>query len=312
MKKIIAILTAAFLLTANLTALAADNPTSPPVAAIGSSLESPKETTALLADGSGSISDTPLTYKLVDGKDLSRKDYSQDANPAVFNDRWTRGMYNALYQTITDRDRIIPGNGDNGQNPYYSYASTVAKSTDDEMTFTSVMSSISRQYFYYSDAEPYAKDLWKHPGYFIVTVKDMEYAPDKATEDAIAAAKDMSDRDKVITLNKFLQTRLTYDAKSAAGIQKVFTSATPVKGACGTYALSFQYLMERVGVPCININGDNHAWTMVYIDGKWLNCDPTNSKKTNDGLLKETIRFKPYDPQRLEFAKEIVVPGSTK
>ena len=102
------------------------------------------------------------------------------------------------------------------------------------------------------------------------------------------------------------------DAKSAAGIQKVFTSATPVNGACGTYALSFQYLMERVGVPCININGDNHAWTMVYIDGKWLNCDPTNSKKTNDGPLKDTIRYKPYDPQRLEFAKEIVVPGSTK
>jgi hypothetical protein len=301
MKKILAILTAVILLS-SMTAFAADTPQ-----------DEPKRTTGqTVADGTGSISDTALTYKLVDGKDLSRRDYSQDANPAIFNERWTRGMYNALYQTIIDRDHIIPGNGENGKNPYYSYAHAVAKTTDDSMTFTSVMASISRQFYYYTDAEPYAKDLYKHPGYFIVTVKDMEYAPDKATEDAIAAAKDMSARDAVISLNKFLQTRLTYDAKSAAGIQKVFTSTEPVKGACGTYSYAFQYLMERVGIPCISINGDNHSWTMVYIDGKWLNCDPTNSKKTNDGLLKETIRFKPYDPQRLAFAQEIAVPGSTK
>ena len=298
--KVVSVVTALFLLTSTLTAFAAET-------------DEPTRTTGqTVADGTGSISDTLLTHKLVDGKDLSRKDYSQDANPSIFNERWTRGMYNALYQTILDRDHILPGNNDSGFNPYYSYAHAVARSTDDEMTFTSVMTSISRQFFYYSDAEPYAKDLWKFPGYFIVTVKDNGYAPDKAAEDAIAAAKDMSHRDAVSYLNRHLQTRLTYDAKSAAGIQKVFTSTTPVKGACGTYAYAFQYLMERVGIPCVNISGDNHSWTMVYIDGKWLHCDPTNSKQTDSGLLKETIRFKPADPQRLEFAKEIIVPGSTK
>jgi transglutaminase-like putative cysteine protease len=122
----------------------------------------------------------------------------------------------------------------------------------------------------------------------------------------------MRERDAVIHLNKFLQTRLTYDRVSAASVQRVFTSPTPIKGACGTYAHAFQYLMERVGIPCVTISGDNHAWNMVYIGGKWLHCDPTNSRITNDGLLRETIRFKPTDPQRLEFAKEILVPSSTK
>lgn len=300
--KAFAVLTAAFLLTTNLVAFAADSVPAEPKRVTGQTV----------ADGSGSLSDTALTYKKVDGKDLAREDYSQEANPAIFNDRWTRGMYNALRQTVLDRDFIIPQNDESRFNPYYSYANAVAPDMDSKVAFTSVMSSISRRYYYYTDVEPYTEGLYNHLSYFIVTVKDQGFKVDQATEDAIAAVKDMSDRDKVISLNKYLQTRLVYDSKSAAGIKKVFTSSSPVKGACGTYAYAFQYLCERAGLPVVNIAGDNHGWTVVYVDGKWLHCDPTNSKKTNDGLLKETIRFKPYDSQRLLFAEEILVPGSTK
>ncbi|MDR0292916.1 MAG: hypothetical protein LBH95_02035 [Oscillospiraceae bacterium] len=300
MKKLIAILTLALLLTSTLTAYAAET-------------DEPKQTTGqTVADGTGSISDTALTYKLIDGRELSRKDYSQDANPAIFNDRWTRGMYNALYQTHIDRAFIIPGNGENRFNPYYSYANAVAKDYESRNTFMSVMADMSKAYYYFFDAEPYTKGYYNYPDYFIVTVGATAYKLDKATLDTLDAAKDLTDRDKIILFNRFIHTKITYDRKSAAGIEKVFTAAEPVKGACATYAYAFQYLCEQAGIPCVSVSGDNHSWTMVYLDGKWLNCDPTNSKKTNDGLFLETVRFNLKDPQRLAFAQEILVPGSTK
>ncbi len=264
-----------------------------------------------VADGSGSISDTALTYKLVDGKDLSREDFSQQANPAIFNDRWTRGMYNALRQTFLDRDGIIPQNNSNRFNPYYSYASAVAKDYESRQTFMSVMSDISRAYWYRFEVEPYTEGYYLYPDYFVVSVGETNYSLDQATLDTLDAAKALSDREKILLFNQFVSSRLIYDAKSAAGIQTVFTSSEPVKGACGTYAYAFQYLCERAGIPCVSVSGENHAWTMTYIEGRWLHCDPTNSKRTDDGLFLETVRFKPDDPLRLEFAKELIVPGST-
>ena len=53
-----------------------------------------------------------------------------------------------------------------------------------------------------------------------------------------------------------------------------------VEGAanCEGYARAFQYLLQRLGIPCLYVegqgNGRPHAWVMVYIDGKWLHTDP--------------------------------------
>ena len=269
-----------------------------------------KTTGQTIADGSGSISDTLLTTKAIDGKELSRRDYSQDANPAIFNERWTRAMYNALRQTVIDRYRIIPGNNENRYNPYYSYANAIAKDYESRRTFQSVMSDISRLYIYRFDVETYAKDYYLYPEYFLVTVGITDYKLDKATLDTLDAAKNLTDSEKIILFNRFIHTRLTYDKKSAAGIEKVFTSTEPVKGACGTYANAFLYLCEMAGIPAISISGDNHAWAMVYLDGKWVHCDPTNSK--NSEPFRETMRYAPYDAQRVAFSKEIVVPNSTQ
>ena len=54
---------------------------------------------------------------------------------------------------------------------------------------------------------------------------------------------------------------------------------------CDGYAKAFQYLMHRVGVPCVVVFGSteseeaaseeqfNHAWNKVFVNGKWLNMD---------------------------------------
>ena len=264
------------------------------------------------ADGSGSISDTKLNEKIVDGKDSAREDFSQMANPAAFGGKYSRGMYNAAYQTWTDKECILPLNDSSNFNPYYSYASAVDSKHDGSNYFEAPLTDISRMYSLSRNAEPYTKNQWKHPGYFIVTVRAVNYTVDQATLDILEAAKPMPDRDKIISLNRYVHMRITYEINRAAGIEQVFTASEPVKGACGTFASAFLYLCERAGIPCIMVSGDGHAWTMAYVNGKWLHCDVTNSRYTNDGLLRESIRFKPYDPQRVMFAQELLVPGSSK
>ena len=50
-------------------------------------------------------------------------------------------------------------------------------------------------------------------------------------------------------------------------------------GICEDYADTFNVMCARMGIPCIGISGwgggGNHAWNLVYIDGKWTHVDVT-------------------------------------
>ena len=260
-----------------------------------------------VSDGTGFISDTPLTFRLVDGKDYAREDFSQAANPAIFTGEYTRGMYNALYQSYIDRDAIWPSNEDNRKNPFYSYACFVAPSIETRDNLRAILLDISRDYYFYTGAESYAAELYKYPSYSIVTVEKQEYAISQATETVITQGASMSIKDAITLFTQHVRSRITYDAKRGAGVEQVFSDGAPVQGACGTYAYAFQYLCDRVGITCITVAGDNHAWNMVCLDGAWYHCDPTNNR-----ILVETIKYNPYKPLDVMFAQEILAPSSTK
>jgi len=263
------------------------------------------------ADGSGRLSDTKLTTKTTGGVERAREDFSQQANPAIFTGNYTRGMYNALYQSFIDRDAIWPGN--NGKtaaenfNPYYAYAHAIADSYETRQPFERVMTSISRVYGFMVKAEPYVKDLWQYPGYFIVTAMKPELNLDQSALDVLKKAESMNDREKVQFFTEYVRSRLVYDAKGSASPQQVLSSPQPIKGACGTYAYTFQYLCERSGIPAVAVSGDNHAWTTVYVDGTWSQCDPTNNR-----VLVEGLKYQPEYPHNIIFAQEILKPNSTK
>lgn len=54
------------------------------------------------------------------------------------------------------------------------------------------------------------------------------------------------------------------------------------QAVCAGYAGAFQYLMERLGLPCIYVDGDardsaeGHAWNMISLDGDYYYVDATN------------------------------------
>lgn len=54
------------------------------------------------------------------------------------------------------------------------------------------------------------------------------------------------------------------------------------QAVCAGYAQAVQYLLGRLGIPCIYVDGDvpgrteGHAWNMVQINGNWYYVDTTN------------------------------------
>lgn len=56
------------------------------------------------------------------------------------------------------------------------------------------------------------------------------------------------------------------------------------RSVCAGYARAVQLLLCSVGVECLYIVNDNHAWNMVRIDGLWFHCDSTFCDRNQDSL----------------------------
>ena len=65
------------------------------------------------------------------------------------------------------------------------------------------------------------------------------------------------------------------------------------KGICMSYALAFQRIMQEMKIPCIYVKGNNHAWNMVKLEGRWYGVDVTwdDSNSSYTYFLKGTKDF---------------------
>lgn len=86
----------------------------------------------------------------------------------------------------------------------------------------------------------------------------------------------MDDMQKAMTIHDYICENATYDengdmAHSAYGF---FSTGHIV---CAGYALSFSYLMNKLGVPCEMVTSRkmNHGWNVVKINGNWYHVDCT-------------------------------------
>jgi hypothetical protein len=277
-----------------------------------------------VADGSGRISGVKLTEKTIDGKELSREDFSQQANQSVFTGIYTRGAYNAIRQSIVDRDKILPGNDADGFNPYYAYANFVDNAFIPDVKELGTMMAVIRfalpgrmtgYYSYDFGVEPYVKGYYNHFGYGIVKVyKTGAFAPaTAATDSLIQDVSGLTDREKVIRFANTICDKMTY-GNSTSGPNEIFTSSTPVKGLCGDYANAFLYLCQRAGIPCLTVSDSDHAWNVVYVEGKWQIVDVTNysTARSMTWILTQSYPKQDKNPAETMFLQEALVPGSTK
>lgn len=74
----------------------------------GVNIEYDEQTDSVIINNSDTAIPKPQSER-IDGTSYAREDFSQQANPAIFDDVYTKEAYNAFRQTIVDRDEIVKG-----------------------------------------------------------------------------------------------------------------------------------------------------------------------------------------------------------
>lgn len=277
----------------------------------------------IIPDGSGSVSNTPYTDKLLTGDSKSREDFSQQANPAIFDGIYTRAAYNAARQSIVDRDIILDGNNDKGFHPSYAYAYATA-SAETRSAMGQVVARYSQYHYYTTGMEPYLKNAYNYPDYFICKVQYLPAYTEAvvATIGIVAELREMdSTADRIRRINDIVCDKLTYQADASAMPNRVFATASVVQARCTGYAHAVAFLCDLAEIPCITVSSHNHDWNAVYVNGHWSYVDTVVNDvgdelvARNDALFVDSFPDPSHVdkyPQTTSFAKELLVPGSTK
>lgn len=234
-------------------------------------------------------------------------DYAAQANPTIFGGELKREVYNAIRDTVVNRDAILTG----------SYPAVP-------------MGNFPRN----GAVDEAVAAIGGYPVYDIVSTEDGGYActvkcPSayegavEHTQGFIDGLAGMGDREKVTAMAWYVADRITYSVAYPSPA-KVLNQDEQIPGACMAYAYSFRFLCDRAGIPCILKRGGNHQWNMVYVDGQWWDVDVTANDAGDDATGREysTVLHDPdehrmagavdEEPEVTAFVQELLVPGSTK
>ena len=80
---------------------------------------------------------------------------------------------------------------------------------------------------------------------------------------------------------KFIHDKLMEAVEYSVGApmnQSAYSALVDGQSVCAGYARAFQYLMQRMGIPCYYCTGyagEDHAWNIVSLDGGYRNVDVT-------------------------------------
>lgn len=86
-----------------------------------------------------------------------------------------------------------------------------------------------------------------------------------------------SDYDKELFIHDRLISRVSY-SKTASMNQSAYSALVGGKTVCAGYARTYQYLMQKLGIPCYyctGFAGENHAWNIIKLKDSYYNVDTT-------------------------------------
>lgn len=109
--------------------------------------------------------------------------------------------------------------------------------------------------------------------------KVMQAEIDTAADTILEQVKQQTDTyDKIKAAYDSMIELVDYDI-DAPDNQTIYSVFATKKSVCAGYAKSYQYLMQKSGIPCITVfgdtSGDPHAWDIVSLDGTYYYVDPT-------------------------------------
>ena len=131
----------------------------------------------------------------------------------------------------------------------------------------------------------------------------------KAAENAVAGCTTQYDKIKAIT--EFVADRTYYDYKYLNDKEKNPTNIEPYKvykerrAVCGGYSFLVRTLLISVGIPCISIHGNNHAYNAAYdsTNRRWIFVDATWCSK-NKYTVDDVFQYGGYSTRYFDMPLE--------
>lgn len=131
-------------------------------------------------------------------------------------------------------------------------------------------------------------------GYY--TTKAQDQTVEKTAKKLAQKYKNKTTYEKIKLTHDYLKKKITY----TNGYNGAYNAMIKGKSVCNGYALSFQRVMQEMGVDCKYVtgtgNGGGHAWNLVKLGKSWYNIDVTwdDTAQTNDYFLKSDQDFKDH------------------
>ncbi len=97
------------------------------------------------------------------------------------------------------------------------------------------------------------------------------------TNSILTEVQNLGTYEKEKILHDMLIQQIEYD-KSAGMNQSAYSALVDGKSVCAGYARAYQYLLQRLGIPCYYCTGyagQDHAWNIVALDDGYYNVDVT-------------------------------------
>lgn len=164
------------------------------------------------------------------------------------------------------------------------------------------------EYFYASIAGSYGPGVVMRNGEYVLVALNgiLEYDAEKKARAAAAKKKadeiisemyasgvrEDSDFDKALWLHDYLANTIAYDSKGrvedtyAEAGRTLDTALLDGVTVCEGYAGAYKYLLEKVGMECINVYSitAGHKWSAVNVDDQWYYADVTQDDPYPDKL----------------------------
>ena len=229
----------------------------------------------------------------------SETDYSAAATPEIFTGIYTREAYNAVYEVLAATRA-----GDFTKTAKVSFADN-----NDRQNFENLLINLA-------NGTTISMRACGIGIYEIYAIKVDRAAADTAVVDLLNEARQLnSDRERVILLNEWICEHMTYKSGVFVGPNQVAEALEPIGGNCVAYATMMNFLCGRLGIPCIEVFGENHSWNIIWVDGAWGHTDVSCNDLASDHaaiLFSDTPPKQNSNPEGNRFLMEVLIPGSTK
>ena len=230
---------------------------------------------------------------------VAQPNYHEKANASAFDSAYTAEAYDALRQCMADGQSV-----------------PITMSAETRASMQKVTAAIG-----------------SYPSYTLKTQRDgtalFQKSRSVSYEEAAEAARTIIDSlagktesEKLYAFACSVCDHLEYDESSTATPRALFATDGVKKGNCMSYAHGFQFLCNLADIPCILVHSDVHQWNEVYTNGRWYSVDLTGfkigySERGSATLLHDSSEligsmYTQSEPQLTRFAKELLVPNSTK